>query len=128
MERTKTTPTPPALQEFDEKTQKRRRRCRNALRRFLATSVKIGRIFASDFNGVHPQGVQWDSLQSFKLLPWVQVVDTRHCAPFLSAQHWLLYYMYCIYIIYILYITFYNICENQVRTEEGYAKNATAQK
>jgi len=41
LERTKTTPMPPAPQESDKKTQKPRRRRQNALRRFLATSATI---------------------------------------------------------------------------------------
>jgi len=41
LERTKTTPMPPAPQESDKKTQKPRRHRQNALRRFLATLATI---------------------------------------------------------------------------------------
>ena len=58
--------TPPALQETSAKTQKRRRRRHNALRRFLAMPAMIRCNYAPDFNGANPQGVQWDSLESFR--------------------------------------------------------------
>jgi hypothetical protein len=64
--RTKATPNPPTLQKTGGEMQKRRRRRQNALRRFLATLAMIGRNYAPDFSGANPQGVQWDSLESFR--------------------------------------------------------------
>jgi hypothetical protein len=46
--------------------QKRRWHRQNALRRFLATLAVIGCIIAPYFDGTNPQGVQWDSLESFR--------------------------------------------------------------
>jgi hypothetical protein len=75
LERTNTTPNPPAPQKSGTKTQKRRRRHQNALRRFLATLAMIGRDYAPDFDGANPQGVQWDSLGSFKTLGAQEVLE-----------------------------------------------------
>jgi len=66
MERINSTPSPPAPQESDKKTQKRRWRRQNTLQCFLATSATIGRKYAPDFNGANLQGVQWDSLEIFR--------------------------------------------------------------
>ena len=76
MEWMNTTPTPPALQKTGRKTQKHRQRRQNALRRFLAMLATTGRNHAPDFDGAHPQGVQWDSLESFKAVGPGEMVDT----------------------------------------------------
>ena len=86
LEQTHTAPTPPAPQDFDEKKQKHRRRCQNALRRFLVTPATIGRIYAPGFNCANPQGVTLDSLGGFKFSGAVQGVDTPALRAFLSAQ------------------------------------------
>jgi len=70
------TPNPPTLQETDTKMQKCRRRRHNALWRFLAMPAMIRRILAPDFNGAHPQGVQWDSLEGLMAVGVGQLVDT----------------------------------------------------
>ena len=85
LERTNTTPYPPALQKPEEKTQKYRRRRRNALRRFLVMSATIGRIIAPDFDGAHPQGVQWDSLGHFKAVGGGDLVDTPVLRAFFAC-------------------------------------------
>jgi hypothetical protein len=72
LERTNTTSTPPLPWDSNEKTQKCRWRRQNALRRFLVTSAMIGHKYAPDFDGVHPQGVHSDSLESFKSMGGVQ--------------------------------------------------------
>jgi hypothetical protein len=83
LERTKTIPYPLALQKPDQKTQKHRQRRRNVLRRFLATLATIRRNYAPGFDGAHPQGVQWDSLGSFKAVGCREVVDTLALRAFL---------------------------------------------
>ena len=70
----------------------------------------IGCNYVPDFNSVHPQGVQWDSLESFKVVGGGEVVDTPALHAFLRAQRRQLYYMYCSMIIYIIYFILYNIC------------------
>jgi len=39
-------------------------------------SATIGRNYAPDFDSAHPQGVQWDSLESFRVVGWGEMVDT----------------------------------------------------
>ena len=53
---------PPIPQESIQKTQKRRWRRQVALRHFLAMAM-IRCDYAPAFDGAHPQGVQWDSLE-----------------------------------------------------------------
>ena len=84
--------------------QKYRQHRQNALRRFLATLATIGRIIAPDFDGANPQGVQWDSLESFTSIGARQVVETLALRAFLRAQRRQLYYMYCSHTIYIIYL------------------------
>jgi len=84
VERTNTTPDPPMSQKTGVKTQKHRRCRRNVLRRFLVTSAMIGRNSAPDFNGAHPQGVQWDSLGSFRAVGQGQWVDTPMLRAFFA--------------------------------------------
>ena len=36
----------------------------------------IGHNYAPNFDGAHPQGVQWDSLESFRVIGRGQMVDT----------------------------------------------------
>jgi hypothetical protein len=96
--RTKTTPTPPLPWDFNEKKQKCCWHRQNALQRFLATSVMIGHITAPDFNGVHPQGVQSDSLGSFKLLADMKAGETLVLHAFFecAASTTVLYILYII--------------------------------
>jgi hypothetical protein len=53
-----------------------------ALRHFLAMLMMSGCSYALDFNGVHPQGVDGDSLESFRPIGEVQ----RGEMPALHAQ------------------------------------------
>jgi hypothetical protein len=68
--------TPPLPLRLCKKMQKPRRRRQAARRCFLATLPAIERIFAPDFDGVHPQGVSVDSLGSFKSLGGLKVGET----------------------------------------------------
>src|ERR1700692_771431 len=113
LERTNTTPTPPPPWDSDKKMQKCRRRRQKALWCFLAMSAMIGRKYAPDFDGVHPQGVHSDSLESFKSMGGCKWEASRR------VQRRRLYYMYCRDVIYIIYIGFYNTCGKQVRTAVG---------
>ena len=61
----------------------------------LTTSVMIGHIYACIFSHARIQGVQSDSLQSFRAVGAGQAVDTWCCMPFLHMQHQQLFYMYC---------------------------------
>ena len=97
------TPNPPTPHKSDEKTQKPRRHRRNALQRFLAMSATIRRNYAPDFDGANPQGVQWDSLESFISIGARKGGETPALRAFLRAQRRQLYYMYCSHIIYIIY-------------------------
>jgi hypothetical protein len=46
----------------------------------------IGRIIAPDFNGTHPWGVQWDSLESLRTVGGGELVDTLAlCTLFVCA-------------------------------------------
>jgi hypothetical protein len=65
MERIEGVLRPPLVLKLCRETQKQRRRCQVALRRFLTTLATIGRVYAPDLNCVDPQGVQSDSLGSF---------------------------------------------------------------
>jgi len=69
---------------MDRKTQKHCRRRRNALRRFLAMLATIGRNYAPDFDGADPQGVQWDSLESFRIVGAREGVDTPALRAFFA--------------------------------------------
>jgi len=79
-----TTPNPPAPQKTGRETQKRHRCRLNALRRFLATLATIGRNCAPDFDGAHPQGVQWDSLEGFMIVAAGEPVDTPALRAFFA--------------------------------------------
>jgi hypothetical protein len=100
-----------------QKKKKPRRRRQIALWRFLATSPSIGGICAPDFDGAHPQGVQWDSLNSFKLPGEAQVGHTPALRAFLCAQRWHLYYMYPSTFIYIIYSLSIILCEHAKRQQ-----------
>jgi hypothetical protein len=76
MEQLEGVSVPPLPSIIWKKTPKPRRRRQAALRRFLVTSAMIGCKYAPDLDGPHPQGVQWDSLSSFKLIGEVQRVET----------------------------------------------------
>ena len=81
-------------QKSNQKTQKRRLPHQNARQRFLATSASIGHNYACDFDGVHPQGVQWDSLEGFRTVGEWQVVDTPTlCAVFARAASAIILYV-----------------------------------
>ena len=84
MERINTTPNPPTLQKTGTKTRKCRRRRHKALRRFLAMSATIGRKYAPDFDGAHPQGVPLDSLGSFRAVGCWEMVDTPALRAFFA--------------------------------------------
>ena len=78
--------------------------------RFLAMSATIGRNYAPDFDGANPQGVQWDSLESFISIGARQVVEMPALCAFLHAQRQQLYYMYCSSIVHTIYFILYNMC------------------
>ena len=66
-------------------------------------SATIRRNYAPDFDGANPQGVQWDSLESFISIGAGKGGETPALRAFLRAQRRQLYYMYCSHIIYIIY-------------------------
>jgi hypothetical protein len=74
--RTKTTPTPPLPWDFNEEKEKCCQHHQNMLQHFLAMLVMIGWITVPDFDGIHPQGVQSDSLGGFKLLADLKAGET----------------------------------------------------
>ena len=65
---------------------------------------------APDFDGADPQGVQWDSLESFISIGARQVGETPVLRAFLRAQRRQLFYMYGTTILYIIYFIIYNMC------------------
>ena len=67
--------------------------------------------YVPDFDGAHPQGVQWDSLESFVSIGARKVGETPALRAFLRTQRRQLYYMYCRIVLYIIYVVFYNMCE-----------------
>jgi hypothetical protein len=110
MERSEGVSTPPLMRKYCPKAHKPRRRRQGALRRFLAMLTTIGRSYALDLNGVHPQGVHSDSLESFRPVAEVQGEEKPALRAFLRAQRRQLYYMYCSTIIYLTYFILYNMC------------------
>src|ERR1700735_3963410 len=114
MERTEGVHVPPPPWKCGPKSQQPRRRRHTALRRFLATSATIRRIFAPDFNDADPWGVQWDSLGSFKAIGRGKWEIHQRCAHFLRAQRRQLIYMYSSSIIYIILFHCLNICWERV--------------
>jgi len=65
----------------------------------------IRRNYAHNFDGVHPQGVTRDSLESFGSSTAVQGGQRPALRAFLSAQRQQLNYLYCTYILYIIYFS-----------------------
>jgi hypothetical protein len=95
MERTEGVSTPPLTSKVCNKTRKPRRHRQAALRRVLAMLTTIGRNYAPDFDGVHLQGVQSDSLESFKVLTELQVGETTVlCASFVRAAFAIILYVF----------------------------------
>jgi hypothetical protein len=110
MERTEGAPAPLLVWKNSQQLPNPHQRCRVALRRFLATSATIGRIYAPGFDSANPQGVHSGSLEGFKSIGEVGVGETPALRAFLRAQRRELYYMYCSSIICIIYFILYNMC------------------
>jgi hypothetical protein len=72
VERLEGASTPPLSLKILKKKANPRRHRQAALRRFLAMSATIGRNYAPNFDGAHPQGVQSDSLEGFSSIGAVQ--------------------------------------------------------
>jgi len=49
------------------------------LQRFLVMLATIGHNYAPDFDGADPQGVQWDSLESFVSIIGARKVGEMQC-------------------------------------------------
>ena len=49
-------------------------------------SATIGHNYAPDFDGAHPQGVQWDSLEGFKTVAAGEPLDTLALCAFFCAR------------------------------------------
>ena len=88
-------PNPPIPQESIQKTQKHRRHCQVALRHFLAMLAMIRCDYAPTFDGAHPQGVQWDSLEGFVTVAAGEPVDTPVLCAFFCACS-IGYYILCV--------------------------------
>ena len=71
----------------------------------------IGRNYAPDFDGNHPQGVQWDSLESFWAVGAQEAVDTPALRAFFArAASAIILYMYCRHFSYLIFFIVYNMC------------------
>ena len=70
------TPNPPTLQEANKKMQKHCQHHQKVLQRFLEMLAMIRHNYAPDFDSVHLQGVQWDSLESSRVVGMGPMVDT----------------------------------------------------
>ena len=76
LEQTETTPNPLMLQQSSEKMQKQCQCHPNTHQHFHAVSATIGQMYAPIFSCTNPQGVQSDSLESFRAVGEGELVDT----------------------------------------------------
>ena len=69
-------PNPPMPQQTIEKMQNCHRHCQNAPQHFLTILATIMSIYAPVFDHASPQGVPMDSLECYRAVGAVELVDT----------------------------------------------------